>query len=383
MSTAKYISRGFVSLLVLFGMMSAAPAWAQGRHPPERPEPIPRLLDKSNPQALTAEALPTIGTIYVETFGTDSARCGFRRLPCQTIRYGIYRGQQERPDLLIDQAWFKVQVGPGTYNERLVIMGSWIQIQGAGAGNTIITAGHKSDGSATAVLAYGQGIYLDGLTFSDSDVGVWSIAGGEVLVTNSSFVGNIDAFVVSSSYGYAQYCTFTDNVYAAEALSSSRMHVWDSTITGPGPEVYGEGVVSYTGSSVLLQSTDPNTPVSITNYMYAIDVGNNGFLIMRHGSVTGNAVAMWIGSNSSANVNFSSLSNNSGTVEGEGFPATLVTLDSMLWIRNSEVSSNPNGGIGLNNFSHAVLRNVTLSSNGPGDFIVDDSSDYRNYAPGP
>src|SRR3990172_2558960 len=65
---------GVFSLLLVLSVSLAATA--QGPPRPPRPEPSPRLLDGVKPRAVESLAASTAGTIYVETFGTDSSRCG-------------------------------------------------------------------------------------------------------------------------------------------------------------------------------------------------------------------------------------------------------------------------------------------------------------------
>lgn len=373
-----------VCLFALVGVLGAANLWAQGPRRPQRPVHSPRISDAPMPRALAASA-PSSGaesTIYVETFGTDSPRCGNQRLPCRTINYGLVRAKQiqQDPPMPVTEVnsfgpsgLMTVQVGPGTFEERVTVTFDWVRIQGAGAGSTIITAGHEEDYSGHAMDVYGQGVYLDGLTFSDSDGGVWSLAGGQVFVTNSSFIGNVDAFVAASSYGFAQYCTFTNNLYSGESVSSSRMHLWDVTISGSGIGTGSEGVLSYWGSSLRLLSNDPAMPVTITNTDIAIEVGQDGYLDTNYVSVTGNDIGMYTFGNALAFVRNSTFANSSSF-------GMVAEVNSALWAANTEVSNSAIWGIYLFNFSHASLHNMTFSNNGGGtDDVYAEPGTFSGY----
>lgn len=375
----KHILRGLLFLLAQIVVFGTTAAWAQGPPRPQRPEPSPRLLDMPRPRAVESLAASTAGTIYVETFGTDSTRCGPQRLPCRTINYGLLRAQQIQPDPVVyvdgsPESLVTVQVGPGTYNERVVITANFVRVIGAGPENTIITAGHEPDYPAYAVLVYGRGIHLDGLTFSASDEGVFVLSGGEAYATNCSFVDNWDTgFVVANAYGFVQFSTFTNNPYGAYA-SNARMHLWDVTMTGPGSvtEVYSVGVTSTNGATVVLQSTDPAALVTITNFMDGIDLWGNAMIQVNRAQITGNAWGLFANGDSYVTVNNSTVSDNtySGLEAYQG---------SFLRVNNTVVSGHnlmeDAVGVYLSTFSHAWLGNTTFTNNS-NDIIAEPGSDY-------
>ena len=118
----------------------------------------------SAPMAVAAPAT----RLYVATNGQDTASCT-QQAPCLTISHAIS----------IAPAHAVIDVGPGTYNESLVVTEP-LTLQGAGAGKTIVNGWGKDPGTPYAGTLY---IGTTGGTTGGQSGGI----GGNVTVSGFTF----------------------------------------------------------------------------------------------------------------------------------------------------------------------------------------------------
>jgi len=339
----------------------------------------------------------------VETYGTDSSKCGTQRLPCRTIEYGIYRAQQVQPDPLVSSAledMVTVQVGPGTYDQPLLVTSAeWIHLVGAGEGLTIVptvTVMGSGPRSGLAVRSTGP-LYVEGFTFTGTGYGVY-VQQATVYIRQCAFTGSGRGLAVLDGTAVAHHVTFTGNATAVTAAINGVVQLSDFEITGSGT---GVGVNVQTDSYAYLLSMaapsgwyTPVRPARVENvgrgvvvqlgaYVAISDVamsGNNGGIF-----ADGAAVDCW-GCTINDNADWGVILRNSAraaldsvAVNNNGTGGLFVFERSFLRTFGGEVTGNGEVGVSLAAFSQAVIDPATdLSGNGVEAIRVDAYSAYLN-----
>jgi len=384
-------------LTLLFATVAAGQAPpADRRHSP--PEPFRAVAPRGLGEQLAATA-PAV-TIYVETYGTDSSKCGTQRLPCRTIEYGIYRAQQVQPDPLMAVGYEElvtVQVGPGNYEQQVVIgTADRIKLVGAGAGSTIVTPSTGVVSGRIGMVVRGAGvIYVEGFTFSGPGTGVQIDLGSTVWMRQCEFTGNSTGVAVLNATAIVHYVTFSNNGRAVLAFGNSVLQLSDFIIsgggTGVGIHVEGESSANLFSSTAPQGWYSPSQPARVENVREGMSVESNGYASLYKIEFTGNefgvaangaAIESWESSlhnntwgilliNSSRAALYSTLANDNSS------DGAIVLERSFLRTYGGEVTGNGNVGINLAMFSQAVIDPTTnVSGNGAGEIGADAYSAY-------
>lgn len=356
------------SSLLLAILLGPTAAWAQ------RPELPPGLTKPFPVEPLPEPGFPKGKTVYVDALlGHDLPQCGTQLLPCRTINQGLKRARQIQDDPVAadEPAWtpearlesgVTVEVGPGTYNESVLITARFIRLRGAGVGSSVITTGTTAfePGWVPAMRVRSNPVFIEGFTFQGSTVGVLATNGAWVVIDNCQFVDNLQAVWVNESRARIWSSAFANNEYAAFANMNATMNLVDVTITGKG-ELFGAGVEASRGSDVQIASSQ------ITNTEIGVFGWANSTVLLRRAQITGNTWGMFVDGNSYANVGRTTVSNN-----GIGI---LMNQGSFLQTYRGDVSGN-DIGIFFIGLSHGLLTGGTTFSGNTSDTETSEGSTF-------
>ena len=310
-------------------------------------------------------------TVFVATIGADLPQCGRQATPCRTINHGLKRARQIQDDPVaadeptafefgfVDTSGrtenlVTVQVGPGTYDEKVVITGNWIRLLGAGPGSSILTVGTGPgffEGTALLVTG-GHPVWIEGFTLSDNSFGLLVQTQGVVTITNCEFRDkSIGLWAEFSTVLFRPILdrppsTFSNNGHGLIVLQGN-FQLFDVTITGQGTGI-GAGVIVVAGRVGF----HPGTQISNAGVGYRVQAGSSGVAFVGT-QISGNGVGVHVDEGSTLTLFNPTVIDN----VNEGI---IVTDGSFLRTFGGVVSGNGGLGIFFDAFSHGVLRGGTL-----------------------
>ncbi len=377
----------FSSVLVLCLCLVLGPSqsWAQ------RPELPPGLTRDLPLTPLPAPGFAHGKTVYVETFGRDLPRCGTQQMPCRTINHGLSRARQIQDDpVAADEPGtptifaglenlVTVQVGPGTYSERVTISANRIRLLGAGPGSSILTGGPTPGVSdVVAVRVEGAPVWIEGFSFSGDteldDAGL--LVDGFVIVTNCEFADYENALFGFNSTVVVDSSTFSNNAVGAAIVQNGSLSLRQGvTITGQGS---GIGVVATGGASVQIVPFDclanfnppclPSPEVQITNTFIGVLAISNATVNIDRGEISHNGFGV-------LGLQGSVLTLSLATISDNAIFGVSVAEGSFLRTFGGEVTGNGTG-IFFDAFSHGVLDPTTNISGNGTDKATDPTSAF-------
>jgi hypothetical protein len=316
--------------------------------------------------------------------------CGTQQRPCRTINYGVYRARQIQDDpVAADEpgaptVWtglenlVTVQVGPGTYNERVTITANRIRLLGAGPGSSILI-GRPAPGLSQAVAVYVQGapVWIEGFSFSGAtepgDLGL--LVDGFVNVTNCEFADYETGLLGFNSTVIVDSTTFSNNGVGVAMWQNGSLTLRHSvTITG---QDSGIGVLAWNGASVVFVPFDclapynppcpPSPEVQITDILIGVLAFSAPVRIDRS-EISNNMIGV-LGLQSSV------LTLSLATISDNVWAGVSLEEASFLRTIGGEVTGNGTG-IGFDAFSHGVLDPATNVSGNTTDIDNDTTSDF-------
>ncbi len=380
----------FSSVLVLFLCLAlgASQSWAQ------QPELPPGLTGDLPLTPFLAPGFAHGKTVYVETFGSDLPMCGTQQMPCRTINHGLSRARQIQDDpVAADEPGtptiftglenlVTVQVGPGTYSERVIISADRIRLLGAGPGSSILTGGPTPGLSdVVAVRVQGAPVWIEGFSFVGdtelADGGLLVEGEASVVVSNCEFADYQDGLFGFNSTVFVDSSTFSNNVSGATMFDTGTLVLRQGvTITGQGS---GIGVRVFGGATLIITPFDcledftppclPSPNVQITNTFIGVVASSNATVFIDRTEISHNNGFGVLG------ITGSVLQLIQATISDNAVFGVLVTEGSFLRTVGGEVTGNGTG-ISFDAFSHGVLDLATDVSGNGTDTATDPTSAF-------
>jgi len=365
-----------VSPIVPFAVVSIL-ALGLGVAGAQQPEDTPRLLALPTLDKLPDFGFPKGKTVYVDaTIGRDLPQCGTQQMPCLTISQGLNRARQiqDSPVAPDEPVWLgtertgvTVEVGPGIFDESIMITSNYIFLHGSGPGSSTITARTTPYPYAARVSA--DPVRIEGFTFkSSSSYGVVVAAGANLSMTNCEFADSLVGLSANHARVSVTQSRFTNNQNGVMAMDGSIVRLTDVSIAGRGD--IGFGIWAQFRSEVLLGSS-AGMSHSITNHRYGVFAEDSTINILRY-QIAQNHYGVLAVSKTYVWFDFGASVTNNSDWGAEGRTDSFFEVVGDVEIRGN--GGEVKRGISLRDFSRCVIFGV----NHIVDLIFkDDSSDFR------
>jgi hypothetical protein len=309
--------------------------------------------------------------------------CGTQQMPCRTINHGLSRARQIQDDpVAADEPGtptiftglenlVTVQVGPGTYSERVIISADRIRLLGAGPGSSILTGGPTPGISQiVAMRVQGVAVWIEGFSFSGdtelADAGLLVEGEASVVVSNCEFADYENALFGFNSTVFVDSSTFSNNAVGASMFDTGTLVLRQGvTITGQGS---GIGVNVFGGATLIITPFDclenftppclPSPNVQITDTFIGVVASSNATVFIDQTEISDNGFGV-------LGVTGSVLTLSLATISDNAFFGVLVAEGSFLRTFGGEVTGNTGTGISFDAFSHGIIDlATTFSGNG-------------------
>lgn len=343
-------------------------------------------LPEDTPQRLASPALdklPDFGfpkgkTVYVDgTSGRDLPQCGTRQMPCLTISQGLNRARQiqDSPVAPDEPVWMgtpqtgvTVEVGPGSYDESVMITSNYIFLHGSGPESSVITA--RTTPYPYAARVHADPVQIEGFTFrSSSSYAVVVATGANVSMTNCEFADSLVGLSANHARVSIAQSRFTNNQNGVVALDGSIVRLTDVSITGRGNNI-GTGIWAQVRSVVLLGSS-PGTLHSITNYLYGVFAEDSTVNVLRY-RIAQNKNGVLAVSKAYVWFDYGAVITDNLVWGAEGRTDSFFEVVGDVEIRGNGGATRK--GISLRDFSRCVIVGVNQIID---PILKDDSSDFR------